>query len=134
MWCKMFDYWLGERSFGYCTFPDVYCFKDQLCLRLLVEGRYNSSMGLINKITHFTRPQQTIQIMYPMSVPVLLKLVSQVWLNFADSISLDVTTLVGRTVKYIYIFFFARKIIFKRLLLAPRKHAEYRQKVHSVNI
>jgi len=112
----------------------MYCFKGQLCLHLLVEGRYNSSMRPINKITHFTKPQQIIQTMYPVSVPVLLKLVSQVSLNFADSISLDVITLAGRTVKYIYIyiyiyifFFPARQIIiFKRLLLAPRKHAEYR--------
>ena len=59
------DYCLGERSYGHCKFPDMDCFKGHLCLHLLVEGRYNSSIGPINKITHFTRPQQIVQILYP---------------------------------------------------------------------
>jgi len=82
MWCKMFDtimpdYCLGERSFGHCKFTNMYRFKGQLCLHLLVEGRYNSSTGPINEITHFIGPQQIIHIKYPVSVPavpVLLKL------------------------------------------------------------
>lgn len=119
------DYCLGERSYRHCKFPDMYCFKGQLCLHLLVAGRYNNSTGPINRITHFTRPQQIIHIMYPVSVPVLLTLWKASLTELCQFHQFR-HHYFNRKNSDIYIFLFSARqlIIFKHLLLPPKKHAE----------
>jgi len=128
------DCCLGERFFGHCKFPD--CFKGHLCLHLLIEGRYKSSMGLINKITHFTRPQQIIQIMYPVSVPVLLKLWNPSLTELCRFPQFRHHYFSGKNSEiYILVYISARQIaIFKHSLWPARKDAECMQKAHSINI